>query len=100
MTSASTLHLLSLLTRSLGNYHYTSTNGNLGDRPTVIVVPPHLIDQWKVALHFALRRNTFDIMIYGGTSYSRGNVLQHVYNQSNQPPHRRIILASSSVSLL
>lgn len=81
-------------------YKYESEDGNLGDLPTVIVVPTHLLDQWIASLHSALRWGAFDLMLYTGTCMSRGDFVKAIYDKSNQPPHRRIILATASVSLL
>lgn len=48
------IFLLFLLTDPSVTYKYESEDGNLGDLPTVIVIPTHLLDQWIASLHSAL----------------------------------------------
>lgn len=79
---------------------FVGESNTLPPLPTLVIVPGTLIEQWHLELKTGLRPKSVDVLLYGT------GLKQHQYffsesgpyETSNQPPQRRIILASHSVS--
>lgn len=85
----------------IANRKFQGEAGNIPDLPILLIVPVNLRMQWELELHKFLQKDGFDIFPYVGTLGSRMNFWKEgqAFSKSNQPLHRRIILATTSVSL-
>ncbi|KAG2359931.1 P-loop containing nucleoside triphosphate hydrolase protein [Suillus spraguei] len=74
------------------------TGGNIPDLPTVIMSPPNLHHQWMSEMQRYLRRATFDVLPYTGKHTARSQWWTIAWTKCQQPPIRRIILATTNAA--
>ncbi|KAG2359170.1 P-loop containing nucleoside triphosphate hydrolase protein [Suillus spraguei] len=77
---------------------YKKSGGNIPDLPTVIMSPPNLQHQWMSEIQRYLRRATFDVLPYSGKYGARLEWWGKAWTQCQQPPVRRIILATTNAA--
>ncbi|KAG1841574.1 P-loop containing nucleoside triphosphate hydrolase protein [Suillus subluteus] len=81
-----------------GKFCKQSTGGNIPDLPTVIMSPPNLQYQWMSEIQRYLRRATFDVLPYTGKYTARSQWWTMAWSQCQQPPIRRIVLATTNAA--
>lgn len=72
---------------------------NIPDAPFVVVVPVNLVHQMTSELHRYLQYGYFDILPYIGTWAKRKRWWDDVWTKGNNPPGRKIVITTPSVSL-
>ncbi|KAG1779882.1 P-loop containing nucleoside triphosphate hydrolase protein [Suillus placidus] len=77
---------------------HRKTNGNIPDLPVVILSPPNLQHQWMSEIQRYLRRATFDVLPYAGKYSARSQWWTMAWSKCQQPPIRRIILATTNAA--
>ncbi|KAG2064532.1 hypothetical protein BDR04DRAFT_1035000 [Suillus decipiens] len=77
---------------------HKKTGGNIPDLPVVIMSPPNLQHQWMSEIQRYLRRATFDVLPYAGKYTTRVQWWTMAWSKCQQPPIRRIILATMSAA--
>ncbi|KAG1838889.1 P-loop containing nucleoside triphosphate hydrolase protein [Suillus subluteus] len=81
-----------------GKFCKQSTGGNIPDLPAVIMSPPNLQHQWMSEIQRYLRRATFDVLPYTGKHTARSQWWTMAWSKCQQPPIRRIILATTNAA--
>ena len=69
------------------------------DRPFLVVVPNNLIDQWTVEFRRYLNEAILDVYPLTGSTGGRAKSQSDWFATSNTPAHRRVVIATHSVSL-
>ncbi|KAG2336037.1 hypothetical protein BDR05DRAFT_897311 [Suillus weaverae] len=77
---------------------HQKTGNNIPDLPTVIMSPPNLQHQWMSEIQRYLRRATFDVLPYEGKYTARSQWWTMAWSKCQQPPIRRIILATTNAT--
>ncbi|KAG1717478.1 P-loop containing nucleoside triphosphate hydrolase protein [Suillus lakei] len=77
---------------------YKKSGGNIPDLPSVIMSPPNLQHQWMSEIQRYLRRATFDVLPYSGKYGARLEWWEKAWTKCQQPPVRRIILATTNAA--
>ncbi|KAG1717668.1 P-loop containing nucleoside triphosphate hydrolase protein, partial [Suillus occidentalis] len=77
---------------------HKKTGGNIPDLPVVIMSPPNLQHQWMSEIQRYLRRATFDVLPYAGKYTTRVQWWTMAWSKCQQPPIRRIILATTNAA--
>lgn len=75
-----------------------STDGNIPDESSIFVVPVTLRGQMVHELYRYLEPGGFDILPYEGTHPKRKDFWVEAWSKSEQPPGRKILIATTSVS--
>lgn len=73
--------------------------GNIPDLASIIVVPKSLHPQFTRELRRYLAPKSFDILPYTGRQESRSDFWTGVWNKSAHSPGRRILIATTGVSV-
>jgi len=79
---------------------YLAYRDEIPDRTILIIVPGTLLNQWSTELKILVNPKAFDLFVYGTVGQTPQTFWADLgpFLQSKQPPSRRIIIASHSVS--